>query len=30
MPVTATSPEGERVMVIFVSYNGALEAGERD
>jgi hypothetical protein len=25
----ATSPEGERVMVIFVSYNGALEAGER-
>jgi len=25
----ATSPEGERVMVIFVSYNGTVEAGER-
>jgi FAD/FMN-containing dehydrogenase len=25
----ATSPEGERVMVIFVCYNGAVEAGER-
>ena len=25
----ATSPQGERVMVIFVSYNGAVEAGER-
>jgi FAD/FMN-containing dehydrogenase len=24
-----TSPEGERVMVIFVCYNGAIEAGER-
>ena len=25
----ATSPEGERVMVIFISYNGAVEEGER-
>jgi FAD/FMN-containing dehydrogenase len=24
-----TSPEGERVMAIFVSYNGAIEEGER-
>ena len=24
-----TSPEGERVLVIFVCYNGAVEAGER-
>src|SRR5262245_12855668 len=26
----ATSPEGERVMAIFVSYNGAIEEGERN
>jgi len=25
----ATSPEGERVMIIFISYNGAVEDGER-
>jgi FAD/FMN-containing dehydrogenase len=25
----ATSPEGERVMAIFVSYNGAVEEGQR-
>src|SRR6266571_1667579 len=25
----ATSPEGERVMAIFVSYNGAIEEGQR-